>query len=91
MLTLPPCWNNSAAKTLSDMTDPIKDILAPAVVERAMSIYESFKDRQLLVQARRVLTRHVFGLIGIGETSSRRPTVSGLAYLKELERERQAG
>ena len=75
------------------MTDPFEQILAPAVVERAMSIYESFGDRQHadIVQARKALTRHVFGLICGGETSPERLTVSGLAYLKQLERERQAG
>ena len=74
------------------MTDPLEQILAPAVVERAMSIYESFRDRQHadIVQARKALTRHVYGLICGGETSSERLTVSGLAYLKQLERERQA-
>jgi hypothetical protein len=74
------------------MTDPLEDILAPAVVERALSIYESFGDRQRadLVQARKALTRHVFGRISTGETSGHRLTVSGLAYLKQLERERRA-
>jgi hypothetical protein len=74
------------------MTDPIEEILAPAVVERALSIYESFSERQHadIVQARKALTRHVFGLICGGETSGQRLTVSGLAYLKQLERERQA-
>ena len=74
------------------MIDPIEDILAPAVVERAMSIYESFAERQHtdVVQARKRLTRHVFGLICGGETSDHRLTISGLAYLKRLERERRA-
>jgi hypothetical protein len=73
------------------MTDPLEDILAPAVVERALSIYESFTDRRHvdIVQARKALTRHIFDLIGNGETSDHQLTVSGLAYLKELERERQ--
>jgi hypothetical protein len=75
------------------MTDPIEEILAPAVVERAMSVYESLRERGHceIVQARRALTRYVFGLIGIGETSGQRLTVSGLAYLKKLERERGPG
>jgi hypothetical protein len=74
------------------MTDPVQDLLAPAVVERALSIYESFSERQHadIVQARKALTRHVFGLISGGETSGQRLTVSGLAYLKQLERERRA-
>jgi hypothetical protein len=73
------------------MTDPLQDILAPAVVERALSIYESFRDRRHvdIVQARKALTRHIFDLIGTGETRDHQLTVSGLAYLKELERERQ--
>jgi hypothetical protein len=74
------------------MTDFLEDILAPAVVERAMSIYESFKDRPHIdiVQARKALTRRIFELIGSGEINDHQLTVSGLAYLKELEREHDA-
>ena len=47
------------------MTDPIEEVLAPAVIERAMSVFETFKHRNRceLVQARKALTPHVFGLI----------------------------
>jgi hypothetical protein len=47
------------------MTDPIEDVLAPAVIERAMSLFESFRERNHceVVQARKALTPHVFGLI----------------------------
>jgi hypothetical protein len=47
------------------MTDPIEEILAPAVIERAMSIFESLRVREHceIVQARKTLTPHVFGLI----------------------------
>ena len=66
--------------------------LAPAVVERAMTIFESFKDRQQVdvVQAWKALTRYVFQLIAEGQTDEERLTVSGLTYLKQLERDRQA-
>jgi hypothetical protein len=69
------------------MTDPIEDVLAPAVIERAMSIYDSFKerDRSKMVQARKALTPHVFGLIGSGQTDEMRLVVSALIYLKSLE------
>jgi len=69
------------------MTDPIEDVLAPAVIERAMSIFESFKERHRrdLVQARKALTPHVFGLIGSGQTDKMRLVVSALIYLKSLE------
>jgi hypothetical protein len=84
--------NNRADKALSDMTDPLEDILAPVVVERALSIFESFKDRQHvdLVQARKALTQYVFQLIGAGQTDEKSLTVSDHTYLKRLERDREA-
>jgi len=69
------------------MTDPIEAVLAPAVIERATSIFESFKDRDHvdIVQARKALTQHVFGLIGSGQTDDKQLVVSALIYLKSLE------
>jgi hypothetical protein len=74
------------------MADPIEDILAPTVIERAMSIFESFRDRDHVdvVQARKALTQHVFGLIGSGQTDDKRLVVSALTYLKSLEARDQA-
>jgi hypothetical protein len=74
------------------MADPIEDILAPAVIERAMSIFESFKDRNHaeVVQARKAVTHHVFGLIGSGQTDDKQLVVSTLTYLKSLEARDQA-
>lgn len=69
------------------MTDPTEEVLAPAVIERAMSIFESFKERDhcKIVQARKALTPHVFGLIGSGQTDEMRLVVSALTYLKSFE------
>ena len=69
------------------MTDPIEAVLAPAVIERAMSFFESFKDRDHvdIVQARKALTQHVFGLIGSGQTDDKQLVVSALPYLKSPE------
>jgi hypothetical protein len=69
------------------MNDPIEQILAPAVIERAMTVFESFKerDRGQIVQARKALTPHVFGLIGSGQTDEHRLVVLALTYLKSLE------
>jgi hypothetical protein len=77
----------SPEKALFGMTDPIEQILAPAVIERAMTVFESFKerDRCQIVQARKALTPHVFGLIGSGQTDEHRLVVSALTYLKSLE------
>jgi hypothetical protein len=57
-----------------------------------MTIFESFKDRQQVdvVQARKALTRYVFQLIAEGHADEGRLTVSGLTYLKQLKRDRQA-
>jgi hypothetical protein len=43
------------------MTDPAEEIVAPAAIERAMSIFEQFKERDhcALVQARKALREHV--------------------------------
>ena len=69
------------------MTDTIEDVLAPAVIERAMSLFESFRERNHcdVVQARKALTPHVFGLIGSGQMDQQRLVVSALTYLKLLE------
>jgi hypothetical protein len=69
------------------MTDPIEDVLAPSVIDRAISIFGTLKDRDrcAVVQARKALTPHVFGLIGSGETDEKRLLVCALIYLKTLE------
>jgi hypothetical protein len=74
------------------MTDPHEQILAPAAIERAMEVYEKFKDRERaeLVGARKALREHVFGLIARGETDDQRLVVSGLTHLKSLEMQAKA-
>jgi hypothetical protein len=69
------------------MTDPIEQVLAPAVIERAMSVFEALRHRNHceLVQARKALTPHMFGLIGSGQTDEKRLLVCALTYLKSLE------
>lgn len=74
-------------KVLFRMTDLTEEVLAPAVIERALSIFESFRDRKHceIVQARKVLTPHVFELIEAGQTDEVRLVVSALTYLKAIE------
>jgi hypothetical protein len=69
------------------MSDPIEDILAPTVIERALSVFQSFRDRDHceLVQARKALTPHVFELIESGQIDEQRLVVSALMYLKSRE------
>jgi len=68
------------------MTDPMEEVVGRAAVERAVEVFEKFKDRdrQELVQARKAVTQHIFGLIAAGETDEQRLVVSGLAHLKSL-------
>jgi hypothetical protein len=75
------------------MTDLIENVLAPTVIERAMSVFESFRerDRGEIVQARKALTPHLFGLIASGQTDQERLLVSALIFLKSLETRAKTG
>ena len=44
-----------------------------------------------LVQARKALTDHIFGQIAAGQTDQQRLVVSGLTYLKSLEKMAESG
>ncbi len=70
------------------MIDVLESAIAPCAIERAMETFEKFKDRDHadLVQARKALTDHIFGLVAAGQTDEQRLVVSGLAHLKSLER-----
>ena len=69
------------------MTDVLETTVAPAAVERALTIFKE-RDHAKLVQARRALTEHIFGLIATGQTDEQRLVVSGLTHLKSIERRR---
>lgn len=70
------------------MADYLETTVAPSAIERALSIFERFKDRDraALVQARKALTDHIFGQVAAGQTDEQRLVVSGLTYLKSVER-----
>jgi hypothetical protein len=70
------------------MTDVLEKTVAPAAVERALTIFDQFKERDHaeLVQARKAVTEHIFGLIATGQTDEQRLVVSGLTHLKSIER-----
>lgn len=71
------------------MTDQMEEIVAPAAIERAMSVFEQFKDRDhcALIQARKALREYIYGQVAKGETDEKRLVVSGLTHLKQLERQ----
>jgi hypothetical protein len=71
------------------MSDPIEEVVAPAAIERALGIYQQLRqrDQSVCLQARKILTQHIFGMVDRGEQDEQRLTVGGLAHLKAVERD----
>src|SRR6478609_2070846 len=71
------------------MSDPIEEVVAPAAIERALGIYRQLRqrDQSVVLQARKILTQHIFGMVDQGEQDEQRLTVGGLVHLKAIERE----
>jgi hypothetical protein len=67
----------------------LEGVVAPAAIERALAIYEQLqpRDQSVLLQARKILTQHIYGLIDKGEFNEQRLTVGGLAQLTAVERD----
>jgi hypothetical protein len=72
------------------ITDPVELVVAPAAIERALDVYEQLQphDPSVILQARTILTQHIFGMVDQGELDEQRLTVGGLARLKAVERHR---
>ena len=72
------------------ITDPVELVVAPAAIERALDVYEQLQphDPSVILQARKILTQHIFGMVDQGELDEQRLTVGGLARLKAVERDR---
>ena len=71
------------------MSDPIEEVVAPAAIERALGIYQQLRqrDQSVCLQARKILTQHIFGMVDRGEQDEQRLTVGGLIHLKAIERD----
>jgi hypothetical protein len=78
-----------AAKAQTQTATLVETVVAPAAIERALSIYEQLqqRDQSVIVQARKILTQFIFGLVDQGEQDEQRLTVGGLAHLKAIERD----
>ena len=72
------------------IADPVELVVAPAAIERALDVYEQLQphDPSVILQARKILTQHIFGMVDQGELDEQRLTVGGLARLKAVERDR---
>jgi hypothetical protein len=68
----------------------VEQVVEPTAIERALSVYQQLKERDqsVLLQARKILTQHIYGMIDQGENDEHRLTVSGLTHLKAIERDR---
>ena len=71
------------------IADPVEVVVAPTAIERALHVYEQLepRDSSVIRQARKILTRHIYGMVDEGEQEEQRLTVGGLAHLKEVERD----
>ena len=67
----------------------LESVIGPAVIERALTIYQQLHDRDqsVVLQARKILTQHIFGMIDQGECDEQRLLVGGLVRLKAIERD----
>ena len=54
-----------------------------------LSIYQQLQqpDQSVLLQARKILTQHIFGMVDQRECEEQRLTVGGLIHLKAVERD----
>jgi len=68
--------------------EPVEVFLAPAAIERALHVYQQLQphDRSVILQARKILTQYVYGMVDQGEQDAQRLTIGGLAHLKAVER-----
>jgi len=71
------------------VSTPVELAVAPAAIERALDVYEQLQphDPSVILQARKILTQHIFGMVDQGELDEQRLTVGGLARLKAIERD----
>jgi hypothetical protein len=81
---------NDAAPETQTIPRAVETFIAPAAIERALTIYQQLQpgDQSVIVQARKILTQHIYGMVDRGERDEQRLTVGGLAHLKAVERER---
>jgi hypothetical protein len=72
------------------VTDPVELVVAPAAIERALHVYGQLqpRDTSVILQARKVLTQHIFGMVDQGEQDEQKLIEGGLAHLKAIERDR---
>jgi hypothetical protein len=58
-----------AAPETQTVPHAVETVIAPAAIERAPTIYQQLqpRDQSVIVQARKILTQHIFGMVDRGE------------------------
>ena len=71
------------------VTEAIELVVAPAAIERALHLYEQLQphDTSVILQVRKILTQHIFGMVDLGELDEQKLVAGGLAHLKAVERD----
>ena len=71
------------------VTEAVELVVAPAAIARALQLYEQLQphDTSVILQARKILTQHTFGMVDQGELDEKKLIVGGLAHLKAVERD----
>ena len=78
-------------ETIRPTADSVEQVIAPAAIERALSIYEQLQehDQSVVSQARKILTQYIYGMVDQGECDEQRLVLGGLAQLKAVERDHE--
>jgi hypothetical protein len=65
-----------ATPEVQTIPDVVEKAIAPAAIERALTIYQQLqpRDQSVIVQARKILTQHIFGMVDRGERDEQRLT-----------------
>jgi len=71
--------------------DAVEEVIAPTAIERALSVYRQLneQDQSVVLQARKILSQHIYGMVDQGERDMERLVVGGLSRLKAVERDHE--
>src|SRR5258705_13136030 len=71
------------------ITEAVELVVAPAAIERALHLYEQLQphDTSVILQARKILTQHIFVMVDQGELDEQKLIAGGLAHLKAVQRD----
>jgi hypothetical protein len=85
----------SDMRVTSDNVPPeaeaVEEVIAPTAIERALAVYQRLNehDQSVVLQARKILTQHIYGMVDQGERDMERLVVGGLARIKAIERDHE--